>query len=624
VLKRLSLSVFPILVAIAILLTATILSAEIPKKINYQARLTDPLSGEPLAGSYEMEFRLFDAGEDGSLLWSETQTVDVDSLGIVSAVLGSDTESGRAFDEAVWLEVVVEGEVLTPRREIVSVPFAFHAAISDSAAICDRAALSDSLAGYSPASYVPWDSLGAGGTLNDPANPVDWTRLKNVPAGFADGTDDGLLDRHSLDADDGDPVDALYVDGDGKVGIGTSAPSKRLEVRGDLKAEVTEAYGKAIIAEATATGSNTNYGGYFVAQGDSARAVYGEAPSTSAALHYGGYFKAGGPFGRGVYGEATESGTSFAVGGHFVGKGDNAEGVWGIADAEGDVSGTGGYFSTAGDRGKGVFGVASSEANATNYGGYFLSWGSEGRGVYGRNLGSKGMGVYGSGVGTLSIGVYGISTGNWGKGVVGKIQSNDYNAVAVTGDATGYPNAYAGVFKGRVSVQGTLSKTGGTFVIDHPGDPENKILRHSFVESPEMLLIYKGRARLDEGAVTVDLPGYFEALVHPEGREIVLTCVGGYTPLYLDGEIADGRFTVRTVDGGLADQEFSWIVYGTRNDAWAKQNPVIVEEDKTTDGEFKVGRYLNPEAFGIAVRPAPPRDEAVLRSELPHRQIIDR
>jgi hypothetical protein len=29
------------------------------------------------------------------------------------------------------------------------------------------------------------------GSINAPKNPVDWTRLKNVPAGFADGIDDG-------------------------------------------------------------------------------------------------------------------------------------------------------------------------------------------------------------------------------------------------------------------------------------------------------------------------------------------------------------------------------------------------------------------------------------------------
>ena len=32
--------------------------------------------------------------------------------------------------------------------------------------------------------------LSTAGTLNDPSNPVDWTQLKGVPSGFADGTDD--------------------------------------------------------------------------------------------------------------------------------------------------------------------------------------------------------------------------------------------------------------------------------------------------------------------------------------------------------------------------------------------------------------------------------------------------
>ena len=32
--------------------------------------------------------------------------------------------------------------------------------------------------------------LGTPGTINDGSNPVHWTKLKGVPAGFADGTDD--------------------------------------------------------------------------------------------------------------------------------------------------------------------------------------------------------------------------------------------------------------------------------------------------------------------------------------------------------------------------------------------------------------------------------------------------
>ena len=41
----------------------------------------------------------------------------------------------------------------------------------------------------------------------------------------------------------------------------------------------------------------------------------------------------------------------------------------------------------------------------------------------------------------------------------------------------------AGLFHGDVQVNGVLSKAGGSFKIDHPLDPENKYLAHSFVES---------------------------------------------------------------------------------------------------------------------------------------------
>jgi len=42
------------------------------------------------------------------------------------------------------------------------------------------------------------------------------------------------------------------------------------------------------------------------------------------------------------------------------------------------------------------------------------------------------------------------------------------------------------------SVQG-----GGSFKIDHPLDPANKFLYHSFVESPDMKNVYDGVVTLD-------------------------------------------------------------------------------------------------------------------------------
>src|SRR3989344_7301920 len=66
---------------------------------------------------------------------------------------------------------------------------------------------------------------------------------------------------------------------------------------------------------------------------------------------------------------------------------------------------------------------------------------------------------------------------------------------------------------GDASILGALSKGSGSFVIDHPLDAANKLLYHSFVESPDVKNIYDGVATLDaKGEATIELPDYFLAL----------------------------------------------------------------------------------------------------------------
>ena len=151
-----------------------------------------------------------------------------------------------------------------------------------------------------------------------------------------------------------------------------------------------------------------------------------------------------------------------------------------------------------------------------------------------------------------------------------------------------YPN-------GNVSIVGTLSKGGGLFLIDHPLDPLNKVLRHSFVESPEMRNIYEGAAVFDgNGEAAVQLPEYFEAL--NKDFRYQLTTVGGYAPVYVKDEINNNKFVIA---GGNPGLKVCWMVTGTRQDAYAKNRPIIVEEAKGTGGasEYKPGEYIHPDAF---------------------------
>jgi hypothetical protein len=130
---------------------------------------------------------------------------------------------------------------------------------------------------------------------------------------------------------------------------------------------------------------------------------------------------------------------------------------------------------------------------------------------------------------------------------------------------------------GTVNVVGTLTKGGGMFKIDHPLDPENKYLSHSFVESPDMKDIYDGVTRLDaNGEVTVALPEWFEAL--NQDFRYQLTSVGKPSPgLYVAEEIHNHQFRI---SGGSAGAKVSWQVTGIRHDAFASAHRIVVEENK--------------------------------------------
>lgn len=159
----------------------------------------------------------------------------------------------------------------------------------------------------------------------------------------------------------------------------------------------------------------------------------------------------------------------------------------------------------------------------------------------------------------------------------------------------------AGMFEGpvniygNVNIVGNLSKSSGSFLIDHPLDPKNKVLRHSFVESPDMKNIYDGVVKLDrKGEAVVELPKYFEAL--NKDFRYQLTAIGAAAPgLFIKEEINNNRFKIA---GGNPGQKVSWQVTGIRHDAYAIKHPIVVEEEKGKGSGFERGSYLSPDAFG--------------------------
>ncbi len=183
--------------------------------------------------------------------------------------------------------------------------------------------------------------------------------------------------------------------------------------------------------------------------------------------------------------------------------------------------------------------------------------------------------------------VYGYSTGLNGTGLIGSC-NDGAGAFGVWGASS---SGYAGNFDGNVDVDGTLSKNAGSFKIDHPLDPANKYLSHSFVESPDMMNIYNGNATLDaQGEAAVTLPDWFEAL----NRDLryQLTAIGAPGPnLYIAQEVTNNQFRIA---GGAPGMRVSWMVTGIRQDVYANAHRIPVEELKPG---AERGFYRNPELF---------------------------
>ena len=165
-----------------------------------------------------------------------------------------------------------------------------------------------------------------------------------------------------------------------------------------------------------------------------------------------------------------------------------------------------------------------------------------------------------------------------------------------------------------MKITGNLEKAGGSFKIDHPLDPANKYLCHSFVESPDMKNVYDGVVVLDnKGKAEIELPDWF-GILNKDFR-YQLTAIGAPGPnLYIAEEISDATTNTNTkysksssnknknknnsrfkIAGGASGMKVSWQVTGIRKDPWANANRIQVEEDKPAKER---GYYLHPELYG--------------------------
>jgi hypothetical protein len=314
--------------------------------------------------------------------------------------------------------------------------------------------------------------------------------------------------------------------------------------------------------------------------------------------------KATGIAGYGVVGASNTGvgvegdGGSYGVIGSSARTGVNGNGSNYGVDGEGTATGsTGVYGSGYGTGSTGVSGNGFDgvKGQGERYGVYGATSGTDANadGVHGETSSATASGV--AGVNNAGgDGVYGVG----GNGVIGSSGTDGGVGVGAynssTGDALFAENqsgGFAAFFLGDVDVDGTLSKAGGAFKIDHPLDPAEKYLYHSFVESPDMMNIYNGNVTTDaQGYAIVTMPDWFEALNRDFRYQ--LTVIGTFAQAIVATEMANGSFSIKTDKPNV---KVSWQVTGVRQDAWANAHRIPVEQAKP---EKERGSYLHPELYG--------------------------
>ncbi|RUA15368.1 MAG: hypothetical protein DSY55_06495 [Clostridia bacterium] len=133
----------------------------VPSEISYQGRLTDA-SGSPLNGTYAMRFIIYNDPVAGSAL-SDTGNINVTvDNGLFEVGIG--VNQAIVNGQPLWLNIIIGGESLSPRQEILPAPYALSlrpgAQINGDAIAASDAALSS----YTPATGTAMFAEASGGT----------------------------------------------------------------------------------------------------------------------------------------------------------------------------------------------------------------------------------------------------------------------------------------------------------------------------------------------------------------------------------------------------------------------------------------------------------------------------
>jgi hypothetical protein len=537
---------------------ASVTQQSVPRLVQFNGTLKDVLA-RPVSGVASVTFAIYAEQDGGTALWSETQNVTADASGRYNTVLGAATANGVPAElfgagQSRWLGVTIARQQEMPRILLASVPYAL------------KAADAETLGGLPASAYVTTQSLAvlAGKTSLVPSgNTANAVPHSGTPAVMPEVTPTGGGTPGNIPLWTSSTVlgNSLLFQTGGNVGFNNTKPAALLDV----------------------AGSSIFRGSFQLMPGGTATAASGNSSHSMEWL-------------ASVYNSSTKKAETLGLGFRAVpvAASNNTPAPAAKLDlfygpAGGTLTDVGLSLLSAGQlflNGAPSFipleipamlNIAAPPSHAVD-------------GI--QTLGSTDSETNGAAFGGSGISAFGGSGIN-ADGPGGSFSGGRNNTQGDGIDAF-HGSGYAAVFDGDISINGTEHASVVQRKIDHPADPANKYLVHAAVQSSEMMNMYTGNVVLDaDGTAVVQLPGWFQT--ENADFRYSLSAVGAPAPnLYVAEEVSGNQFKVA---GGRAGQKISWYVTAIPQDAYAKANPLVVEEVKKPKEQ---GYYLNPGLYGQA------------------------
>ncbi|MDP8268265.1 MAG: hypothetical protein P9L97_06000 [Candidatus Tenebribacter davisii] len=173
---------------------------------------------------------------------------------------------------------------------------------------------------------------------------------------------------------------------------------------------------------------------------------------------------------------------------------------------------------------------------------------------------------------------------------------------------------------GDLDCTGTASANVKAFLIDHPLDPENKLLRYSSIEGPKCDLIHRGTVKMVNGFATVDIdaeydltPGTFEALC--QDSEVTSLITKNSFERVKSTSILGSVFTIES-ESNEFNGDVNWVVIGERKD------PAIRIADTTDETGHLINEVIKSSPLETALDPITKETNSIEKSDVIESEVV--